>query len=219
MKKLGLVIFFLVAVSSNAWGVGHWVDVTTAKTGQYPGAPQYMWWCPIVADSSMKATRLRVSIGSLSSPTEIRLGLYRQNGTKLSEGSAVVTASGYVEIAIPKVALTQGSTYYIAGQAASSALYFNYQQASGGFDYLSIRLSEYAYSMGRTLAIVCLSLACPALISLEWGQPDYRVLVVIGLTSLLLYAIPVWFLEFKSSETRILWHSIAPKLTIKTPIN
>jgi O-antigen/teichoic acid export membrane protein len=77
---------------------------------------------------------------------------------------------------------------------------------------LSIKVSEYAYSMGKTLGIVCLSLACPAIISLKWGQPDYRVLLVIGLASLLLYTIPVWILEFKSTETRILWNSILPGL-------
>lgn len=38
---------------------------------------------------------------------------------------------------------------------------------------LSINVSEYARSMSKTLAIVCLSLVCPAFISLIFARPDY----------------------------------------------
>jgi len=135
MKKLGLLIFILLVMNAKAWAAGHWVDVTTAKTTGQDGTAKYMMWSSLVADSTGNVTKLRVSIRSFGSPTEIRLALYRNDGLKLAEGTVVVTQAGYQEISIPLTPVIQGNTYYIAAQAASPKLNkFDCGATTGGFE-------------------------------------------------------------------------------------
>lgn len=113
----------------------HWKEVTTSTTaGQY-GTAKYMQWSPVTADATGNVTKLHISIKSFGSPTQIRLALYNQSGKKLTEAAATVTKAGYAELAVPAAAVTKGSTYYIAAQAASNLLYqFNCDSTSGGFE-------------------------------------------------------------------------------------
>lgn len=122
---------FAAAATTTA----HWKEITTSNTaGQY-GTAKYMQWSPVTADATGKVTKLHISIKSFGSPTQIRLALYNQSGKKLTEAAATVTKAGYAELAVPAAAVTKGSTYYIAAQAASNLLYqFNCGSTSGGFE-------------------------------------------------------------------------------------
>jgi len=129
---LALLMSFLTSV---AWGAGHWVDVTTARTSGEYGTANYMRWSPIVSDTTGTVTSLRISIRQYGTPTEIRLGLFSQSGMKLAEGTAIVTAAGYREIPVSPTHVTLGTTYYLAAQAASDNLYqFDCGATSGGFE-------------------------------------------------------------------------------------
>lgn len=135
MRLCTFLISALVFFSSNAYGAAHWVDVTTATTSGADGTAAYMRWSRLVADGTGKVTKLRVSIREYGSPTEIRLALYDQSGVKQVEGTATVTATGYKEIVVPPITVTQGSTYYLAAQAASPDLTkFNCGATSGGLE-------------------------------------------------------------------------------------
>jgi PKD repeat protein len=135
MKRTILMAFLLSFLTSTAWGAGHWVDVTTARTSGVNATAKYFRWSPVVSDSTGTVTRLRVSIRQYGTPTEIRLGLYSQSGTKLADGTAIVTAAGYKEIPVTPTRVTLGSTYFIAAQAVSSSLHkFECGATSGGFE-------------------------------------------------------------------------------------
>jgi len=135
MKRTILLTFLLSFLTSAAWGAGHWVDVTTARTGGVDGTANYMRWSPVVSDATGTVTSLRISIRQYGSPTEIRLALYSQAGIKLAEGTATVTAGGYREIPVPPTHVTLGGTYYIAAQAVSGSLSkFDCGANSGGFE-------------------------------------------------------------------------------------
>ncbi|MBT0652939.1 fibronectin type III domain-containing protein [Geobacter luticola] len=114
---------------------GHWNDIGTAKIAGLDGSAQYMIWSPIKADATGTVNKLRISIRQFGSPTQLRLALYNKSGKKLTEGSVVAAAAGYVEISVNPVSVSQGTTYYIAAQAASNLLYkFDCGAVSGGFE-------------------------------------------------------------------------------------
>ena len=73
---------------------------------------------------------------------------------------------------------------------------------------LSISYLEYMRRIVQTVTIACLSLALPTLISVKFGAPDYSVLFLIGLVSLIIYSLGVWLCQFTPSETRILRNAI-----------
>ena len=80
----------------------------------------------------------------------------------------------------------------------------------------SIKYSEYMYRMSKTLAVACLSLIIPILISLRYASPDYRTLFPLGFISSCIYALTIWFIEFSPKEKQILQRAILSKLSIKT---
>lgn len=112
----------------------HWKDATTAKTTMLTASPSYMVWSPVVADTTANVNTLRVSVALYGQATQVRLALYDQSGTKLTEGTGIVSAAGYKTINVPSVRVVEGNTYYIAIQAASSLLKkFDSGGKTGGF--------------------------------------------------------------------------------------
>jgi O-antigen/teichoic acid export membrane protein len=73
---------------------------------------------------------------------------------------------------------------------------------------------EYVGKTARTLAVVGSSLIIPLALSLRFATPDYRVLAAVGVLSLLLYAAPLWLLEFSGEEKVRVLRGILPKLAI-----
>ena len=72
----------------------------------------------------------------------------------------------------------------------------------------SIKYSEYIYRMSRSIAVVCLSLAVPTLISLRYAAPDYRTLFTVAFMSSCIYALTMWFIEFSPNEKNMLRRAI-----------
>jgi O-antigen/teichoic acid export membrane protein len=82
------------------------------------------------------------------------------------------------------------------------------------------RASEFKYfdyvgRMGRTLAVVLVSLVLPIVITVRFARPDYTVLVCIGLSSGAMYALALWLFEFTPKETNTLRRAIWPRLAVK----
>ena len=73
---------------------------------------------------------------------------------------------------------------------------------------------EYVGKTARTLAVVASSLIIPLALSLRFATPDYHVLAAVGVLSLLLYAAPLWLLEFSGEEKVRVLRGILPKLAI-----
>ncbi|WP_162604829.1 fibronectin type III domain-containing protein [Geomonas ferrireducens] len=114
---------------------GHWDDITTGTSAYQDATPSYMEFSPMTADTTGKVTALRVRIYQYGAPTAIRLALYSAGGAKLTEGTMTVAAAGYATVSVPAAYVTQGATYYIAAQAASSMLYrFACGSTTGGYE-------------------------------------------------------------------------------------
>ena len=79
----------------------------------------------------------------------------------------------------------------------------------------SIKYSEYMYRMSKTLAVACLSLVIPILISLRYASPNYLTLFTLGFISSCIYALTIWLIEFSPKEKQIIQRAIVPKLSIK----
>lgn len=71
---------------------------------------------------------------------------------------------------------------------------------------------EYMRRMGRTLAIVAVSLIIPALLTLKFGAPNYKSLVGLALASAPVYLFMVLLLEFTPAETQMLERAFLPKM-------
>jgi O-antigen/teichoic acid export membrane protein len=76
---------------------------------------------------------------------------------------------------------------------------------------LSIPYSEYMRKIGKTISIVCLSLLLPSLISIQFGAPDYTILLSLGVISLSIYLFGMWLLEFSPAEILVLRGAILLK--------
>ncbi|WP_162605199.1 fibronectin type III domain-containing protein [Geomonas oryzae] len=124
-----------VSATFAATTTGHWDDITTGTSAYQDATPSYMEFSPVTADATGKVSALRVKIYQYGSPTAIRLALYSAGGTKLTEGTMTVSAAGYATVSVPAASVTQGATYYIAAQAASSMLYrFTCGATTGGYE-------------------------------------------------------------------------------------
>lgn len=64
----------------------------------------------------------------------------------------------------------------------------------------SIPYGEYMYRMSRTIAVVCLALVIPTLISIRFAAPSFLALFLLASVSIILYTPVVWFFIFDSSE-------------------
>ncbi|WP_136513127.1 fibronectin type III domain-containing protein [Geomonas edaphica] len=123
------------ASTTTTTPTGHWDDITTGTSAYQDATPSYMEFSPVTADATGKVSALRVKIYQYGSPTAIRLALYSAGGTKLTEGTMTVYAAGYATVSVPAAYVTQGTTYYIAAQAASSMLYrFTCGSTTGGYE-------------------------------------------------------------------------------------
>lgn len=71
-----------------------------------------------------------------------------------------------------------------------------------------INYFEYVRKFGRTLVVALASTVLPVMLSTRFAEPDYKTLLVVGAVSAILYALPIWFFEFTSSETRVLQQAI-----------
>jgi O-antigen/teichoic acid export membrane protein len=74
---------------------------------------------------------------------------------------------------------------------------------------------EYVRRSARTLVFVAVSLVVPALLSLKFAAPNYKVLFSLGIVSAVLYAIPIWLFELSGSEAQILRAAFRMKMTPK----
>lgn len=79
----------------------------------------------------------------------------------------------------------------------------------------SIQYGEYIYRLLRTVAVACISLVIPALISLRYAAPDYSILFALGFISLCVYSLSVWFIEFSHEEKRIFQKVLFPRLSVR----
>ncbi len=80
---------------------------------------------------------------------------------------------------------------------------------------ITIKYAEYMYRLSKTVAIVCISLIIPIIISARYAAPNYRTLFVLALVSSGIYALSIWFLEFDRREKQILQRAILPRLSRK----
>ncbi len=127
--------FASTSTTTTTTTTAHWDDITTGTSAYQDATPSYMEFSPVKADATGKVTALRVKIYQYGAPTAIRLALYSAGGTKLTEGTMTVAAAGYATVSVPAAYVTQGTTYYIAAQAASSMLYrFTCGSTSGGYE-------------------------------------------------------------------------------------
>jgi O-antigen/teichoic acid export membrane protein len=74
---------------------------------------------------------------------------------------------------------------------------------------------EYVRRSVRTLVFVAVSLVVPALLSLKFAAPNYKVLFSLGIVSAVLYAIPIWLFELSGSEAQILRAAFRMKMAPK----
>ena len=72
-------------------------------------------------------------------------------------------------------------------------------------DYL-----EYVRKAGRTAAVALASLALPALLAARFAAPDYKLLFILGVVSVILYIPPTWMFGFTASEGRTLLRVVWP---------
>ena len=70
-------------------------------------------------------------------------------------------------------------------------------------DYL-----EYVTRVARTVVVALVALFLPTLLSLKFAAPTYNSLLVVGTLSLVLYALPMWWFEFTSRDTRVAQQSL-----------
>jgi O-antigen/teichoic acid export membrane protein len=82
----------------------------------------------------------------------------------------------------------------------------------------SIQYAAYVRVMAKTVLMVCFSLIIPLLISVFISSPDYLILSALGLGSFCIYALPLWLLEFNSSERQIIKEAIFPGRFMKSTI-
>jgi O-antigen/teichoic acid export membrane protein len=78
---------------------------------------------------------------------------------------------------------------------------------------------EYVRNMARTLGVALPSLVLPALLSLRFAAPDYSTLLMVGISSAILYALPLWLFEFTPAETLVFRQAICSRLTIRRSVN
>jgi O-antigen/teichoic acid export membrane protein len=79
----------------------------------------------------------------------------------------------------------------------------------------AINYAEYMYRLSKTVAVACLSLIIPILISARYAAPNYRTLFTLALLSSCIYALTIWFIEFNPREKQILRRAILPILSRK----
>ena len=73
-----------------------------------------------------------------------------------------------------------------------------------------INYLEYLRKMIGTVAVASVSMMLPIGLSLKYAAPNYKSLLIVGTLSVILYALPMWFFEFTSTETRVLRGAILP---------
>jgi len=63
---------------------------------------------------------------------------------------------------------------------------------------------DYVRRAGRSFGAVIASLAIPFLLARRFATPDYKVLCLLGVVSLILYVAPLWLFEFSQQERKVL---------------
>jgi O-antigen/teichoic acid export membrane protein len=82
---------------------------------------------------------------------------------------------------------------------------------------LSVQVSEYIERVARPILLVFLSLILPAVISRLLAIPDYRVLFMLGVVSLILYSLSLRVFGFSASEIAMIRDTISlhgPKIQV-----
>ena len=74
----------------------------------------------------------------------------------------------------------------------------------------SIPYKEYIDKMLSTIALVCLSLVIPLIISVNFVKGNYLSLVTIGTISLILYGTSIWFFAFQHNERHKILLAVLP---------
>jgi O-antigen/teichoic acid export membrane protein len=83
---------------------------------------------------------------------------------------------------------------------------------------LSIDPLQYFRQTGRTLMFISGSLVIPYLLSARFGSPNYKILVFLGVISLICYTLPLLAYELSPTEARMLRQAIWPGIpSLKTP--
>ena len=73
---------------------------------------------------------------------------------------------------------------------------------------LNVHYFEYIQRIAKSIGFVFLALIVPALISIIFAAPDYRVLFALGFISSSIYMLIIWLYGFSSSEVRILREAV-----------
>ena len=83
----------------------------------------------------------------------------------------------------------------------------------------NINYLQYLRKVTRTLLVASASMVLPAALSLKFVAPDYKSLFMVGALSMILYALPMWLIEFTSTEARMLQRAVWSPLAIRKSVN
>jgi O-antigen/teichoic acid export membrane protein len=76
---------------------------------------------------------------------------------------------------------------------------------------LGVRVTEYFATSLRAMGRTALCLLLPLAITLRWLRPDYPSLFTVGTVSLILFAFPIWYLEFGLAGSSAIMSRLRPK--------
>jgi O-antigen/teichoic acid export membrane protein len=88
-----------------------------------------------------------------------------------------------------------------------------YVCAVTGFSY-----GAYIRTFAKTLMRVAAALLVPLLLTLQFAQPSYFALIIVGFLSAVAYAAVSWFTQFSDEESRRLQRAILPASLVKQPV-
>ena len=84
---------------------------------------------------------------------------------------------------------------------------------------MSIRYSEYAGRMLKTVLRVAVALIIPTLISVTYVAPNYRNLFVISLLSAGAYVVVIWYIELNRDEKLVFIRTVTPRLMLRKAVD
>ena len=76
--------------------------------------------------------------------------------------------------------------------------------------FCGIPYRQYVGRVLRTLGYIAIGLAVPAIMAIRWVKPSYPWLMAVGAASLVIYAIPFFWLELSAGEADVLARAILP---------